>query len=87
MLTTALGKYTLSEKKSSSQKIDKMLMAKPVLDAPAHQQWMKILKWKNRQITINEVVEDVGILVCWCQAIFSDVLRMKRVLVKFVLKF
>jgi AraC-like DNA-binding protein len=33
---------------------------------------------KNRQITIREVADDVGISFGSCQAIFSDVLGMKR---------
>ena len=46
---------------SSSQKVEKILMTKQVLDAPACQKAMKTLKqWKkiimeNRQITIREV--------------------------------
>ena len=37
---------------------------------------MKILD--NRRITIGEVVNDVGISFGSCQAIFTDVLGMKR---------
>ena len=39
---------------------------------------------KNRQITIREVSEDVGISVGSCHAIFSDILGLKRVAAKFV---
>ena len=39
---------------------------------------------ENRQITIKEVAEDVGISVGSCHAIFSDILGLKRVAAKFV---
>ena len=41
---------------------------------------------ENRQITIREVAEDVGISVGSCHAIFSDILGLKRVAAKFVPK-
>ena len=41
---------------------------------------------ENRRITIREVADDVGISFGSCQAIFSDVLGMKRVAAKFVPK-
>ena len=46
---------------------------------------MKIVM-KNRRITIREVAEDVGISVGSCQAIFSDILGLKRMAAKFVPK-
>ncbi|XP_018346773.1 PREDICTED: histone-lysine N-methyltransferase SETMAR-like [Trachymyrmex septentrionalis] len=41
---------------------------------------------ENRRITIREIADDVGISFGSCQAIFSDVLGMKRVAAKFVPK-
>ena len=41
----------------------------------------------NRRITIREVVHDVGLSFSSCQAIFTDVLRMKRAAAKIVPKF
>ena len=43
----------------------------------------------NRRITIGEVVDDVGIRVSFgsCQAIFMDILDMKRAAARFVSKF
>ena len=41
---------------------------------------------ENRQITIREVAEDIGISVGSCHAIFSDILGLKRVAAKFVPK-
>ena len=41
---------------------------------------------KNRRITIREDAEDVSISVGSCHAIFSNVLGMKHVVVKFVRK-
>ena len=40
----------------------------------------------NCRITIREVTDDVGILFGSCQAIFMDVLVMKRAAVKIVSK-
>ena len=40
----------------------------------------------NRRITIREVGDDVGISFGSCQAIFTDVLGMKRASAKIVLK-
>ncbi|XP_029665557.1 uncharacterized protein LOC115236955 [Formica exsecta] len=40
----------------------------------------------NRRITIREVADDVGISFGSCQVIFSDVLGLRRVAAKFVLK-
>lgn len=42
----------------------------------------------NRRITIREeeIVEEIGIFYGTCEAIFADVLNMKRVTAKFVLK-
>ena len=40
----------------------------------------------NRRITIREVADDVGISFCSCQAIFTDVLVMKRSAAKIVPK-
>ncbi|XP_032679236.1 protein GVQW3-like [Odontomachus brunneus] len=40
----------------------------------------------NRRITIREIANDVNISFSSCQAIFSDVLCMKRVATKFVPK-
>ena len=41
---------------------------------------------ENRRITIREVSEDVGISVGSLHAIFSDILGLKRVAAKYVLK-
>ena len=40
----------------------------------------------NRRITIREVADDVGITFGSCQAIFTDVLGMKRAVAKIVPK-
>ena len=40
----------------------------------------------NRRNTIREVADDVGISLGSCQAIFTDVLGMKRAAAKIVLK-
>ena len=47
---------------------------------------VKKIVMENRQITIREVDEDVGILVDSCHAIFSDILGLKRMAAKFVPK-
>ena len=46
---------------------------------------MKIIL-DNRRITIREIADDVGILFSSCQAIFTDVLGMKRAVAKIVPK-
>ena len=40
----------------------------------------------NRRISVREVADDVGILFGSCQAIFNDVLGMKRAAAKIVPK-
>ena len=59
-------------------------------DVPAHQQLIKTRKkWKKWLWTIAEsqlVADDVGISIGSCHDIFSNVLGMKRVAVKFVPK-
>ena len=40
----------------------------------------------NRRITIREVADDVGISFCSCQAIFTNVLGIKRAAAKYVTK-
>ena len=47
---------------------------------------VKKIVMKNCRITIREVAEDVGISIGSCYAIFSDILGLKRVAVKFVPK-
>jgi len=47
---------------------------------------VKKIVTENRRITIREVAKDVGISVGSCYAIFSEILGMKRVVVKFVPK-
>ena len=47
---------------------------------------MKKMIMDNRRITIREVADEVGISFGSCQAIFTDVLGMKRVAAKFVPK-
>ena len=47
---------------------------------------MKKMIMENRRITIREVADEVGISFGSCQAIFTDVLGMKRVAAKFVPK-
>ena len=47
---------------------------------------VKKIVMENRRITIGEVVEDVGISVGSCHAIFPDILGLKRVAAKFVPK-
>ena len=90
MLITAFCIYF--EPKKCLYVVEKILMTKPILDAPAFQQPMKTFEavektiMENRQIAIREVVEDVGKLVGSCLAIFSDVLAMKHVVAKFVAK-
>ena len=41
---------------------------------------------ENRRIAIREVAEDVGVSVCSCHEIFSDILGLERVVAKFVPK-
>ena len=65
MLITAFCIYF--EPKKCLYVVEKILMTKPILDAPAFQQPMKTFEavektiMENRQIAIREVVEDVGI--------------------------
>ena len=40
----------------------------------------------NRRITVGEVADDVSILFISCQAIFTDILGMKRATAKIVPK-
>ena len=47
---------------------------------------MKKMILKNRRITIREVADDVGISFGSCQAIFMDVLDMKRTATEIVPK-
>ena len=47
---------------------------------------VKNIVLENRRITIREVGENVGILSGSCYSVFSNVLRMKRVAAKLVLK-
>ena len=47
---------------------------------------MKKVILDNRQITIREVADDVGISFGSCQAIFMDVLGMKRAAAKIIPK-
>ena len=47
---------------------------------------MKKMILDNRRITIGEVAVDVGISVGLCQAIFMDVLDMKRLAAKIIPK-
>lgn len=47
---------------------------------------MKKMIMENRRITIREVADDVGISFGSCQAIFSNILGMRRVAAKFVPK-
>lgn len=49
-------------------------------------QAVKKIVLENRRITIREVAEDVGISLGSCHEIFSNVLGMRRVSAKFVLK-
>ena len=58
-------------------------MTMAVLVARAPQQPMKIIL-DNRQITIRKVADDVSISFGSCQAIFTDVLDMKRAAAKIV---
>ena len=48
---------------------------------------MKKIILDNRRITNREVANDVGISFGSCQAIFTDVLDVKRVAAKIVKKF
>ena len=45
---------------------------------------MKKMMLNNRRSTIREVADDVGILFGLCQAIFTDILIMKRAAAKIV---
>ena len=63
----------------------KMTIALDALASITDEQVKKMIL-ENRRITIREVVDDVGISFGSCQAIFSDVLGMKRVAAKFVPK-
>ena len=47
---------------------------------------MKKMILDNRRITIKEVADDVGISFRSCQAIFTDVLSLKRAVAKIVPK-
>ena len=47
---------------------------------------LKKMIFNNRRITIREVADDVGISFGSCQAIFTDVLGIKRVAAKIVPK-
>ena len=47
---------------------------------------VKKIGMENRRISIREVAENVGISVGSCNAIFSDILGLKRVAAKFVSK-
>ena len=95
MLTVAFGESTLSKK--NVYKWCKLFIegrdvnddARPgcpsmsTIDENVEE--VKKIVMENRRITIREVA-DVGISVGSCHAIFSDVLGMKRVTVKFVPK-
>ena len=48
---------------------------------------MKKMILNNRRVTIREFAVDVGISFGSCQAIFTDVLGMKRAAAKIVPKF
>ena len=48
---------------------------------------VKKIVMENHRIIIRKVTEDVGISVCSCHAMFSDILGLKRVAGKFVPKF
>ena len=47
---------------------------------------VKKIVMENRQITIREVAENVGISIGSCHAMFSNILGLKRVAAKFVPK-
>ena len=61
------------------RKIEKMSTTMLVVVARTQQLPMKTLK---QRITIREVADDVGILFCSCQAIFTDVLGIKSAIAR-----
>ena len=63
-----------------------MLMTMLVLVADENIEAMKKMILNNRRITTGKVTDDVGISLDLCQAIFTDVLGMKRATAKFVPK-
>ena len=97
MLTAAFGESTLSKKNVykwyklfTERREDVNDDARPGRPSTSttdeNVEEVKKIVMENRRITIREVAEDVGISVGSCHAIFSDVLDMKRVAVKFVPK-
>ena len=96
MLTVAFGESTLSKKnvykwyklftEGREDVNDDARPGRPSTSTTNENEAVKKIVMENRQITIREVAEDVGISVGSCHAIFSDVLGMKSVSAKFVPK-
>lgn len=71
------------------QAVEKMLMTIPALDDPTHQRPMRMMKLEKNgyKESFNQHYRGCGsvaITVGACDAIFLDVLGMKRVVAKFV---
>ena len=97
MLKVAYGEFTVSQKsvykwyklftESREEVNDDARPGRPSASTTnENTEAVKKIVMENRQITIREVAEDVGISVGSCHAIFSDILDLKRVAAKFVPK-
>ena len=87
MLTVAFGESTMSKtrvfewyKRFKEGREDDNSTGRPSTSTTDDNvEQVKKMILENRRITIREVADDVGISFGSCQAIFSDVLGMKRV--------
>ena len=91
-MTVAFGEYKFNCGITGLRKIKKMSMTLLVLVFYACQQCDEIIEavktilLDNHRITIREVADHVGMAFCSCEAIFTDVLGMKRAAAKIVPK-